>query len=82
MSSTHKDNAALTFMEDREQLTLLGRQILRRMMNEAVEELRSLHVANQNLGKVESLLTSRDDVEKLLFSTVQAQLGPGADVQS
>ena len=81
MTNTYKDNATLTYMEDRERLQLLGRQVMRRVMNEAVEELRSMHADNQAHGKIESLLTDQAAVEKLLLSTTQEVIGPGADVQ-
>jgi hypothetical protein len=81
VNSTYKDNATLTYMEDRERLMLLGRQVLRRALNEAVEELLGLHNANANAGKIESLLTTQADVEELLLRVTQRQLGPGADVQ-
>jgi hypothetical protein len=80
MNSNYKDHATLTFMDDRDQLTLLGRQVMRRVLNEAVEELVGMHNANLNAGKIESLLTTRADVEALLLRTTQKQLGSGADV--
>lgn len=80
MNSTYKDNATLVYTEDRERLQLLGRQVLRRVMNEAIEALWCAHADNQTQGRVESLLTTQEEVEQLLFNTVQKQLGPGADV--
>lgn len=82
MNSTYKDRSTLVYMEDRERLQLLGRQIMRRVLNEAIEELRTRHIANQNAGRIESLLSDQAAVEALLLETAQAQLGPGADVQS
>jgi hypothetical protein len=80
MNSTYKDKATLTFVEDRERLLLLGRQVMRRVMNEAVEDLLGQHNANLNAGKIESLLTDQDAVEALLLRTAQRELGSGADV--
>jgi hypothetical protein len=81
LSSTHKDQATLTYIEDRENLQLVGRQMLRRFLNEAVEDLRKRHLTAQDEGRIDRVLPNREDVEKHLYATLRRQLPAGDDVQ-
>jgi hypothetical protein len=74
LTNTYKDEAHLTFKEDSERLELLGRQILRRVMNEAKERLRQIHLENQRNGIVKSVLPEQTEVEHLLRDTTLAEL--------
>lgn len=67
----HKDAATLAFMDDREQLMLLGRQVLRRVMNEAVDELRAIHNANVADGRITNMVAERTDIEDLFLAAVK-----------
>lgn len=69
--------AALTFKEDEDRLTLKARFIVRRLLNEAKEELRQLHAENQAKGLVQHMMASDKDVEALFLATTQKLLGKG-----
>lgn len=74
-SSTYKDDATLAWMDTREKVVLQGRQILRRVLNEAVEELRAEFNAALVRGEIYEFTASADELKRLLLKSAQAELG-------
>ena len=70
----HRDDVDLAWVEAREKLTLVGRQILRRVLNEALTELDVQFNAALQRGEVLELEASRAELEGLLLSAAQKQL--------
>lgn len=71
----HKDDLQLAWMEAREKLNLVGRQVLRRVLNEALTELDVQFQAAIQRGEVLELEASREELQSLLLSAAQKQLG-------
>lgn len=74
-NSTYKDDATLAWMETREKALLQGRQLLRRVMNVAVEELRTEFNAALVRGELYEFTATADELKRLLLKSAQAELG-------
>lgn len=68
----------LAYKEDSEYLTLNGRQILRRVMNEAQFELEKIHLAAQAKGEVVRVAADLDALAALLLTAAKSELKPTA----
>ena len=76
MSHIYKDEVALAWLENREKVTLQGRQILRRVLNEALNELDIEFKAAIQRGEILELDAGKDDIKRLLLQASQKELMP------
>ena len=74
---TKKDEVTLAWLDNREKIQLQGRQLLRRVLNEALTELdKQFNEALEN-GDVLELDASKEELKALLLATAQRELAPG-----
>lgn len=73
-ASTFKDETTLAWMETREKALLQGRQILRRVMNEAIEALRLEYQDALLKGELVEFVASQDELKRLLLKAAKAEL--------
>lgn len=64
----------LALKEDDERLLLEGRQILRRVMNEARSELERLHLEAQKRGEIIRVTGSTEELEILVLAAAKKEL--------
>lgn len=69
----------LGWREMREDITLEGRQILRRVMNAALEEAAQQYHAAVQLGGIAHAKQIQPRLEELLLRAAQRELNPGED---
>lgn len=74
-----KSDIELTWVENREQLTLQGRQLLRRVMDKALVELDKEFISALNRGEVLSLSQGTEDLKKFMLSVAQKELTSGSE---
>ena len=73
-----KDDVTLAWMDNRDKIALQGRQILRRMLNEALYELDTQFKAALGRGEVLQLDMEKAELRALLLATAQRSLAPPA----
>lgn len=73
------DEADLAWRENREKVTLQGRQLLRRVLNEALDELDARFQESLKRGEILELDPTKAELKELLLSTANRELGPGSD---
>lgn len=64
----------LVWRENRENINLQGRQILRRVLNTALAELDKQFVEALERGEVLEINPGQDELKELLFKSAQAEL--------
>ncbi len=70
----------LAWRENRENITLQGRQILRRVLNEALAELDRQFVEALERGEVLEINPGQDELRELLFRSAQKELAEHVSV--
>ncbi len=66
--------AELVWRENRENITLQGRQILRRLLNDALAELDKQFVDALNRGEILEINPGQKELKELLFKSAQKEL--------
>jgi hypothetical protein len=67
--------AELSWRENREQINLQGRQILRRVLNEALTELSEQFIAALENGEILEINPGQQELKALLLKHSQKELG-------
>lgn len=68
------EEAELAWRENRENITLQGRQILRRVLNEALQELDRQFMEALNRGEILEINPGQQELRQLLFESAQKEL--------
>lgn len=71
------DETDLAWRENREKVTLQGRQLLRRVLNEALDELDAQFQAALKRGEILELDPTKEELKSLLLDHAQKELGAG-----
>ncbi len=66
--------AELSWRENRENITLQGRQLLRRLLNNALTELDKQFVDALNRGEILEINPGQKELKELLFKSAQKEL--------
>jgi hypothetical protein len=69
--------AELTWRENRENITLQGRQILRRVLNSALVELDNQFMDALNRGEILEINPGQKELKELLFANAKRELTDG-----
>ena len=67
----------LAWRENRENITLQGRQILRRVLNKALLELDKQFLEALNRGEILEINPGQEELKALLFASAQKELSAG-----
>jgi hypothetical protein len=68
------NEAELVWRENRENITLQGRQILRRLLNDALTELDQQFIEALERGEILEINPGKKELKELLFKSAQKEL--------
>lgn len=74
-----KGEVTLAWLDNREKIALQGRQLLRRVLDVALDELDREFKAALHRGEILQLDKSKAELRSLLLTTAQRELGSGDD---
>jgi len=66
--------AELAWRDNREQITLQGKQILRRVLNKALAELDRQFLEGLDRGEILEINPTKEELKELLFQSAQKEL--------
>lgn len=78
---TEREDTSLTWSENRERITLQGRQLLRRVLNQALAQASREYLDGLHRGQVLQLGFSEGELKRLLLQASVKELAGASDSQ-